>query len=453
MNKLKASPKKITPTRTQKSTLIIAGGRVIDPASGLNKVADIYVEDGKIVKIETKKLISQKKVSSSNGEIIPAWDKFVTPGLIDMHVHLREPGREDEETIVSGSEAGVAGGFTSICCMPNTQPPLDSQEAVKFVYDQARLAPGRVFCVGAVTKGQKGEELTEIGELVDAGAVAITDDGKPVSNSEVMRRALEYTKMFDIPVIDHCEDLNLSKDGVMHESFTSTVIGLKGIPALAEEIMVARNIKLAAYTGGRVHIAHLSTAGSVELVREAKKKKIKVTCEVTPHHFTLNEELIASYDTNLKMNPPLRSKKDILAIKAGLKDGTIDCIASDHAPHSIEEKEVEFDLAPFGIVGLETGLGLVVTELIEQGILSWSEAVAKMTVNPAKILKLNLGQIKIGFPADITIIDPKQSWTVDVSAFKSKSKNSPFGGRKLKGKVVHTVVNGKVVFSSTDSEK
>jgi len=448
LNKLKASPKKITPTLTQKSALIIAGGRVIDPASGLNKVADIYVQDGKIVKIETQKLISQKKVSSSNGEIIPAWDKIVTPGLIDMHVHLREPGREDEETIVSGSEAGVAGGFTSLCCMPNTHPPLDNQEAVKFVYDRARLAPGRVFCVAAVTKGQKGEELTEIGELVDAGAVAITDDGKPVSNSEVMRRALEYTKMFDIPVIDHCEDLTLSKEGVMHESFTSTVSGLKGIPALAEEIMVARNIKLAAYTGGRVHIAHLSTAGSVELVREAKKKKIKVTCEVTPHHFTLNEELIASYDTNLKMNPPLRSKKDILAIKAGLKDGTIDCIATDHAPHSIEEKDVEFDLAPFGIIGLETALGLVVTELIEPGILSWSDAVAKMTVNPAKILKLNLGQIKIGFPADITIIDPKQNWTVDVSAFKSKSKNSPFGGRKLKGKVVCTIVNGKVVYSS-----
>src|SRR4030066_205423 len=306
----------MTPTRTQKSTFIIAGGRVIDPASG--------------------------------------------------------------------SEAGVAGGFTSICCMPNTQPPLDNQEAIKFVYERAKFAPGKVFCVGSVTKGQKGEELTAIGELVDAGA---------------------------------------------------------------EEIMVAINIKLAAYTGGRVHIAHLSTAGSVELVREAKKKKIKVTCEVTPHHFTLNEELIASYDTNLKMNPPLRRKKDILAIKAGLKDGTIDCIATDHAPHSIEEKDVEFELAPFGIIGLETALGLVVTELIEPGILSWSDAVAKMTVNPARILKLNLGQIKIGFPADLTIIDPKQSWTGDVSAFKSKSKKSPFGGRKLKGKVQYTIVNAKVVYS------
>jgi len=449
LNKVKSLPKKVTSLKSRKAEMIIAGGRVIDPASGLNKVADIYVQDGKIIKIETKKLISKKKTSSNNHEIIPGWDKIVTPGLIDVHVHLREPGSEDEETIVSGSKAGVAGGFTSICCMPNTHPPLDSQEAIKFVYDQAKLAPGRVFCVGAVTKGQKGEELTEIGELVDAGAVAITDDGKPVSNSEVMRRALEYTKMFDIPVIEHCEDLNLSKEGMMNESFTSTLLGLKGIPAIAEEIMVARNIKLAAYTGGRVHIAHLSTAGSVELVREAKKKKINVTCEVTPHHFTLNEEMIASYDTNLKMNPPLRSKKDILAIKAGLKDGTIDCIATDHAPHSIEEKEVEFELAPFGIIGLETALGLVVTELIEPGILSWSEAMAKMTVNPAKILKLNLGQIKIGYPADLTIIDPKQSWTVDVSAFKSKSKNSPFGGRRLKGKVVCTIVNGKIVYSIT----
>jgi len=453
LNKVKTLSKKSISSRPQKPTTIIAGGKVIDPASKFNKVADIYVEDGKIVKIEPKKLISQKKNSTSGGEIIPAWDKIVTPGLIDMHVHLREPGREDEETIVSGSQAGVAGGFTSICCMPNTNPPLDSQEAVKFVYDQAKFAPGRIFCVAAVTKGQKGEELTEIGELVQAGAVAITDDGKPVFSSEVMRRALEYTRMFDIPVIDHCEDLNLSKEGVMHESFTSTVIGLKGIPALAEEIMVARNIKLAAYTGGRVHIAHLSTAGSVELVREAKKKKIKVTCEVTPHHFTLNEELITSYDTNLKMNPPLRSKKDIMAIKAGLKDGTIDCIATDHAPHSIEEKDVEFDLAPFGIIGLETALGLVVTELIEPGILSWSDAIAKMTMNPARILKLNLGQIKIGFPADFTIIDPKQSWSVDVTTFKSKSRNSPFGGRKLKGKIIHTIVKGKLVYSSSDAEK
>ncbi len=447
MNKVKSLPNKIVSVKSEKADLIIAGGRAIDPASGLNKIADVYVQDGKIVKIETKKLISQKKTSSENAEIIPAWDKIVTPGLIDMHVHLREPGREDEETIVSGSQAGAAGGFTSICCMPNTSPPLDNQETIKFVYHQAKLAPGRVFCVGAVTKGQKGEELTEIGELVDAGAVAISDDGKPVSNSEVMRRALEYSQMFDIPVIDHCEDLSLSKDGVMNESFTSTLLGLKGIPAPAEEIMVARNIKLAAYTGGRIHIAHISTAGSVELVREAKKRKIKVTCEVTPHHFSLNEEMIVSYDTNLKMNPPLRSKKDILAINAGLKDGTIDCIATDHAPHSIEEKDVEFELAPFGIIGLETALGLVVTELIEPGIVSWSDAVAKMTVNPAKILNLNLGQIKIGYPADLTIIDPKASWTVDISNFKSKSKNSPFMGRKLKGKAVYAIVNGKVVYS------
>ncbi len=447
MNKVKSSPKKVASVKTEKTDLIIAGGRVIDPASGLNKVADIYIQDGKITKIETRKLISKKKTSSESVEIISAWDKIVAPGLIDMHVHLREPGREDEETIVSGSQAGVAGGFTALCCMPNTHPPLDNQEAVKFVYDRAKLAPGRVFCVGAVTKGQKGEELTEIGELVDAGAVAISDDGKPVSNAEVMRRALEYSKMFDIPVIDHCQDLSLSKDGVMNESFTSTLLGLKGIPALAEEIMVARNIKLAAYTEGRIHIAHISTAGAVELVREAKKRKIKVTCEVTPHHFTLNEEMIASYDTNLKMNPPLRSKRDILAIKSGLKDGTIDCIATDHAPHSIEEKDVEFELAPFGIIGLETALGLVVTELIEPGILSWSDAIAKMTVNPSKILKLNLGQIKIGYPADLTIIDSKQSWTVDISNFKSKSKNSPFEGRKLKGRVVGAVVNGRIVHS------
>jgi len=430
----------------QPDNLIIAGGKVIDPASGFEGMADIYVQAGKIQKIETKKLLTGGKLKSSFGEIIDARGKLVVPGLIDMHVHLREPGREDEETIVSGSQAAVAGGFTSICCMPNTSPPLDSQEKIKFVLERAKQALCHVYPIGAITKNQEGKELAEMGDMFRAGAVAFTDDGNPVRSSEVMRRALEYSRMFDVPIIDHCEDLLLSGNGVMNESFVSTTLGLPGIPAAAEELMVYRDIRLAEYTGARVHIAHVSTAGSVELIREAKKKHIAVTAEVTPHHFTLTDETIRTFDTNYKMKPPLRTRADVEALKAGLKDGAIDCIATDHAPHSSEEKEVEFDQAPFGILGLETALGLVVTELIDKGILTWSQVIAKMAVNPAKILKLNAGRIKGGMPADITIITPEASWTVDVSKFKSKSRNSPFGGWKMKGKVLYTIVEGKVVF-------
>ena len=425
--------------------LIIAGGRIIDPASKLDKVGDIYVRDGKIVKIETKKLVPRKKIRFSP-EIIDAFDKVVTPGLIDMHTHLREPGREDEETILTGSEAAVAGGFTSICCMPNTQPPIDNQESVKFIYEKAKSAKCKVFPVAGATKGLKGEELTEIADLVKAGAVAISDDGKPIYSSSLMRYALEYSKMYDLPVISHCEDLALSSDGVMNEGFVSTVLGLTGIPGVAEEVMVARDIRLAEFTHSRVHIAHVSTEGSVNLVREAKRKGIKITCEATPHHFSLTDEIIKSFDTNAKVNPPLRTKKDLDALKKGLKDGTIDCIVTDHAPHSIEEKDVEFDAAPFGMVGLETALGLVITELIEKKVLSWIEAITKMTLNPAKILKLNAGQIKVGMPADLTVIDPEANWVVEPKEFRSKSKNSPFGGRKLKGMAFLTIVDGKIAY-------
>lgn len=427
--------------------LIIAGGRIIDPASKLDRVGDIYIRDGKISKIETKKPIPRKKTRFSP-EIVDAFDKIVTPGLVDLHTHLREPGREDEETILTGSEAAVAGGFTSICCMPNTQPPIDSQESVKFIYEKARSAKCKVYPVAAATKGLKGEELTEIADLVKAGAVAVSDDGRPIYNSAIMRYALEYSKMYDLPVISHCEDLALSSDGVMNEGFVSTVLGLKGIPNVAEEAMVARDIRLAEFTKSRVHIAHVSTEGSVNLIREAKRKGLKITCEATPHHFTLTDEIIKTFDTNAKVNPPLRIKKDLDALKKGLKDGTIDCIATDHAPHSIEEKDVEFDAAPFGMVGLETALGLVITELVEKRVLSWPEAIAKMTHNPAKILKLNAGQIKVGMPADLTIIDPEATWTVEPKEFKSKSKNSPFGGRKLRGKAFLTIVDGKVVYQS-----
>jgi dihydroorotase len=420
--------------------LVITGGRVIDPESKLDRVTDVFIRDGVISSVGKPRGRFEAK------EVVNAKGMLVVPGLIDMHTHLREPGREDEETIYTGSCAAVAGGFTSVCCMPNTCPPIDNQESVKFIFEKAKQAKCRVYPIGCVTKEQKGEELTEIYDLVQAGVVAISDDGKPVSHPQVMRNALEYSRMFDLPVISHCEDMNLSANGVMHEGYVSTALGMCGVPSIAEEIMVARDLKLAEFTKARIHIAHVSTEGSVELIRQAKKMGIQVTCEATPHHFTLTHELIRSFDTNAKVNPPLRTKKDVTAIKRGLADGTIDCIATDHAPHSIEEKEVEFDFAPCGMVGLETALGLVITELIEKKVLSWMQALAKLTINPARILNLNSGRIRKNFPADITIIDPKTAWTVDPAKFQSKSKNSPFGKRKLKGKVCYTIMDGKVKF-------
>ncbi len=386
-------------------------------------------------------------MDSKTQEVISAQGKVVVPGLIDIHTHLREPGREDEETILSGSQAAAAGGFTAVACMANTNPSIDSQEGVRFVLERAKQARCRIYPIAAVTKGQRGEELTEMADLTKSGAVALSDDGNPVSRSQIMRRALEYSKIFDVPIISHCEDRDLSSGGVINESYTSTLLGLGGIPSISEEIMVARDIHLAQFTQGRLHLAHLSTAGSIALVREAKKRGIRVTAEVTPHHLILSDELIRqSFDPNLKMNPPLREKKDIEALREGLADGTIDCIVTDHAPHSAEEKDVEFDAAPFGIIGLETSLGLILTELYHKGILGLKDIISLMSTKPAQILGLKGGSLKVGDPADITIIDLQKEWKVKPAQFKSKSRNTPFGGWILKGKAIATIVGGEIVY-------
>jgi len=426
-----------------KGSLLIKGGRIVDPATGIDQVADLLVKNGLVERISQP----GERLDSKAQEVISAQGKVVVPGLIDIHTHLREPGREDEETIVSGSLAAVAGGFTAVACMANTYPPIDSQEGVRFVLEKAKQANCHIYPIAAVTKGLKGEELTEVADLVKSGTVAISDDGNPVTRSQIMRRALEYSKIFDIPVISHCEDRDLSSGGVINESYTSTLLGLGGIPSISEEIMVARDIHLAQFTQGRLHLAHLSTAGSIALVREAKGKGIRVTAEVTPHHLILSDELIRqSFDPNLKMNPPLREKKDIEALREGLADGTIDCIVTDHAPHSPEEKDVEFDAAPFGIIGLETSLGLILTELYHKGVLGLKDIISLMSTNPAQILGLKGGSLKVGDPADITIIDLEKEWKVKPSQFKSKSRNTPFGGWILKGKAIATIVGGEIVY-------
>jgi dihydroorotase len=418
------------------SIILLRGGRVIDPQNHRDEVLDILIEDGRIAGIEAK--IEDAKV-----EIIDLKGKHVFPGLVDMHVHLREPGREDEETVASGSRAAAAGGFTAIACMPNTQPVIDSQGLVQFV--RSRQVPEcRVFPIGAVTKGSLGEELAEIGEMYHSGAVAISDDGRPVSNSNLMRRALDYCRMFDIPVISHCEDKFLSADGAMNEGALATKLGLRGIPNAAEAAMAARDVMLADLTGGRVHIAHVSCAETVDIIRRAKRAGIKVTAETCPQYFILSEEAVIGYDSMMRVNPPLRSKADVMTIIDALKDGTIDCIATDHAPHSSEEKEVEFDQAPCGMLGLETSLGLCWTHLVEKKILTASQLVEKMAVNPARILKIQ-NSIEPKAQANLTIFDPDTQWEVDPSKFRSKSRNTPFKGFKIKGKAVMTIVDGHLI--------
>jgi len=360
-----------------------------------------------------------------------------------MHVHLREPGFEYKETIATGTAAAKAGGFTSVCCMPNTNPVNDNRSVTEFILAQARNASAQVFPVGAITKGSKGEELAEMGELHAAGCVAISDDGKPVMNASMMRRAMEYSKIFDMLIISHCEDSILSGKGVMNEGIVSTELGLRGIPRASEDVMAARDISLAELTGAKLHIAHVSTAGSIRLIRDAKSRGVKVTAETCPHYFSLTEEAVRGYNTLAKMNPPLRTVDDVAAVKQGLKDGTLGVIATDHAPHAMDEKSGEFDYAPFGIVGLETALGLTL-KLVHEDVFSLTDAIRKLSVNPALILKLDKGTLSVGAAADITIIDFHEDWTVAASQFKSKSKNTPFDGWKLRGKAVHTIVGGKI---------
>jgi dihydroorotase len=421
-------------------TLLIKGGRVIDPTQKIDEVFDVLVENGVV------KELGKNLKTPAGTEILDATGCYVTPGLIDMHVHLRDPGLEYKEDIVTGTRAAVAGGFTSVCCMPNTKPVIDNKTVASYIINKAR-AEGfcNVFPVGTITQGMGGERMSEMGELKETGCVAVSDDGKPVKNAELMRRALQYAKGIGIPVISHAEELDLVGEGTMNEGFTSTELGLKGIPRVAEDIATARDVMLAEYAGAPVHIAHVSTAGSVRIIREAKARGIQVTCETAPHYFTLTDDAVRGYNTNAKMNPPLREESDVIAIKDGLRDGTIDCIATDHAPHHVDEKDVEFNEAMNGIVGLETSLPLSL-RLVEQGVLTLSQLVEKMVVNPSAILGLDRGTLVTGAIADITVIDPDRPWTVTPEALQSKSKNSPFLGQAMKGGARCTIVGGNIVF-------
>ncbi len=422
--------------------LLIKNARVIDPKSKTDDILDILIEGNKIAKIDNN-------IKDNDADVFDAKGLVATPGFVDVHAHLREPGFEYKETVLSGSRAAAAGGFTTVCCMPNTKPVIDNQGVVEFILAQSKKAGLiNVLVIGAITKGSKGVELSEISDLKDVGVVAISDDGNPVSNSEIMRRALEYAGMLDLPVIAHSEDTELSAGGVMHECYMSTKLGLKGITRVAEISMIGRDIELARYTGAHLHIAHVSCRESVNLIRDAKKSKVNVTCECTPHHFSLTVESLVDYDTNAKVNPPLRDIDDLKAIHDGLKDGTIDCIATDHAPHAQAEKDVEFDCAPFGIIGFETALALGITNLVEKGILSLNQLMEKMSYNPCKIINIDKGYISVGGEADITIFDPNQEWKVSLHNILSKSKNSPFIGKTLKGRVVLTIVGGKKVFAA-----
>ncbi len=420
--------------------LCISNGNIINGKGGVFLGKDILIEKDRIVEIGTN---LSKKVH----RVIDATDMWVIPGLIDAHCHLREPGFEYKEDIVSGTRSAAAGGFTSVACMPNTEPAIDNAAMVQYIkLKSASEGKVRVYPIAAITQGRKGKHIAEMGEMKKAGAVALSDDGDPVSDANVMRLALEYAKQFGLLIISHCEDKSLVADGVMNEGYVSTILGLKGITRAAEEVMVARDVILSEITEAPIHIAHVSTAGAVDIIRHAKSRGIPVTCETAPHYFSATDEWVENYDTNAKVNPPLRTQRDVEAIKEGLRDGTIDIIATDHAPHHIDEKEVEFNLAANGISGFETAFSLSYTHLVDTGLLSLEELVAKLSTTPAQILGIPGGVLDIGLPADITIVDTKREYIVNRDKFYSKGKNTPFHGKKLKGKVIYTIVGGKVVY-------
>jgi dihydroorotase len=421
--------------------LLLRGGRVIDPSQRLGRVFDLLLVDGKVAQM------AEDISAPDDAEVRDVANMIVTPGLIDVHVHLREPGGEHKETIASGARAAAAGGFTAVCAMPNTDPPIDDPASVGYVRAQGiRANAARVYPTGAVSVGQKSERLTEIGEMVEAGAVGFTDDGKPVSDAGLMRLALEYTQAFDVPVASHCEEKSLSRGGSMNEGVISSRLGLTGIPNAAEDVMIARDLLLAELTGGRLHIQHVSTTRGVEMIRDAKARGVRVTAEATPHHLTLTDAAADEYRTDAKVNPPLRSEADRLAVIAGMLDGTLDVIATDHAPHHYDEKEQAFDDAPFGLVGLETAVGIIMTYFVHSNQLTLADMVNRMSWTPARAFNLPGGTLREGSVADVTVIDPDAVWRVDATKFLSKSRNTPFGGWRMKGQAVMTVVGGRVVY-------
>jgi dihydroorotase len=421
------------------SELLIKNGRVIDPANGIDKKCDVLIADSKIAEVGS--------VTKTVQTIIDAEGKLVTPGLIDIHVHFREPGDEEEETIASGSMAAVAAGFTSVVCMPNTNPVVENETDIEYIHRKARQArKTHVYTMGAITKGLQGVELAEMGFMAEAGAVGFTDDGRGVHDPAVMLRALKYAAMFNVVIAQHCQDDAIAGKGVMNSGYYSTILGLPGLDPLAEEAMLWRDIQLLKKANVRYHAQHISTAGSVELIRQAKKDSLPITCEVTPHHLLLTEECCAEYDTNYKVNPPLRSAKDVEALKQAIADGLIDALATDHAPHLQSEKELEFLTAPFGIASLECALSLYIKALIEPGILDWPGLIRLMTVNPAKIIGVDKGTLGVGKQADVTIIDPQVEYKIDVNTFHSKSRNCPYHGWTVKGKVEKTIVGGEIRF-------